>query len=341
MGVFPVLDYEQKVQLGDKTRLNGEKCFVTPAGAMSLTTMTVAPGLGATAEDIFSATVEERYLDWIFNTWNFDIITSVNDRIDFNDGGVKVATLAQGTYTLAQLCTEIASKLNAVGGITGAYAVSANEKDKITISNDTTSFELLGRTGVNLSRGLLPHIGFLSDATDSSHLGKRVEYSMKQVTISAGNGSSTTLTKMVRLYSVDGDSLFSSDQDLATWEPDIVKWVSKGRSSFLNIHREAQQQIIYWLDKEGYVNIYNQKYDKFDIVDHSEVNEWASFLALSIIFWGISNKSDDVFLKKHYEYLGKTKDARARAVLRLDVDEDGAVDTGERLSISSGVVVTR
>ncbi len=344
MAIFPVLDYEERLQLGDKVRLNAEKCFVGPLGETAITTATITPGLGATAASVFaSGDLPSWYLDWIFTTWNCDIITGYNDKIDFNQSGAKTATLTQGTYTLAQLLTEIATRLNAVVGISGTFSVTSDEDDKITISNDTTAFSLLPVTGDNQPTSLLPHIGFKKDSQSSSSIeGKRVEYLQKRIALAIGNGVlSSTLYKYIKLYSVAGDALFSSDQDLITWEPDIMKYVKSGRSSWLDIHREAQDQILYYLDKEGFTNIYEEKYDKFDIIDVSEVNEWSAFTVLSIIMWGISNKTDDVFLKRHFEYRNKAAEARNRAVLRLDVDEDGAADVGEEIDIKYGTIVTR
>ncbi len=343
MAIFPVLDHEEKVQLGDKTRFNAEKCFKSPAGTTAIATVTATPGLDGSSQNIYdSATQENWYLDWIFSTWNFDILTGVNDVIDFNQGGVKSATLDQGTYTLAQLLTEIAAKLNAVVGISGTFAATSDEKNRITLSNDTASFELLGNSGVNRSSALLKHIGYPKDVSGSSLVGGRVEYGMKKVVLSINNaGVAQTLAKYVKVYSVEGDALFSNDQDLLTWEPSIMKYVAAGRSSFLNIHREAQEQIIYWLDKQGYVNAYQEKFTKFDIVDLSEVNEWSAFTALSILLWNISNKSDDVFLKRHFEYRNKAQEARQRAILRLDVDKDGRADLGEQVDVAFGQIVTR
>lgn len=346
MAVFPVLDCEDKLQHKDMTRLNAEKSFVAPRSATALTTLTIKPGLDGSAQSVFDAdSTENRYLDWVFNTWNFDIVTGFNDKIDFEQGGTaRVATLTQGTYTLAQLATEIATQLNAVVGISGVFSVSVSSDEKLTISNSTTQFVLKGADGANLATSLLPHIGFAkrNDSAATSRQGERVEYAHKQVTVSANNGEGAqTVIKYIQLFSVLGDRLFSGDGDIMTWEPDIMKWVQKGRSSFLNIHREAQEQILYWLDKQGYVNIYREKFTKKDLVDLSEVRDWSAFKALSIIFWGLSNKENDVFLKKHYEYLKKANEARDRAVLRIDIDEDGEADQGEELSIQSGVIVRR
>jgi hypothetical protein len=342
MSVFPVLDYEERLQLGDKTRMNAEKCFVAPLSETAIATLTITPGLDGSAQNVYSATTEDRYLDWIFNTQGFDVVTGVNDNIDFDQSGEKSATLTQGTYTLTTLLAHIVTKLNAVIGISGTFSASSDINNKITITNDTASFELLPETGDNRASSILKHIGFRKNISGSSVVSDPVEYSMKQITVTANNGSGAqTLTKYIHLYSVQGDALFSTDQDLITWEPSIMQWVQRGRSSFLNIHREAQDQMMYWLDKQGYTNVYQEKFRKFDLLDVTEVSEWSAFLTLSIIFWGISNKVDDVFLNKHFEYLKKAQEARDRAVLRIDVDKDGVLDIGEQVDIKFGQIVTR
>lgn len=343
MAIFPILDHEERLQIGDKTRLNAEKCFVAPLGTTAISTVTITPGLDGGSSNVYdSSTQENWYLDWIFNSWTFDIISGFNDKLDFNQGGEKVATLTGGTYTIATLLTEIASKLNAVVGISGTFTVTSDEKDRITIANSLASFELLPVTGDNSPTSILKHIGFKKDISGSSIVGKRVEYAHKKVVLSINNGSGAqTVNKYVKVYSVAGDALFSNDQDLLTWETDIMKYVARGRSTFLNIHREAQDQIMYWLDKEGYTNVYQEKYDKFDIIDISEVNEWSAFTALYILMWNISNKTDDVFLKRHFEYKTKAQEARNRAVLRLDIDDDGVQDVGEQVDIKYGSIYTR
>ncbi len=344
MGIFAVLDTEEKIQLLDKTRFNAAKCFVAPLTVTAPTTLVIIPGLdGGTPLSVYdSADQNNWYLDWVFAAWTFDIVADFNDMIDFSQGSTLFeATLTPGTYTLATLMTEIAAAMNAVVGISGTFSASASSSDKVTISNNSSGFELLP-AGVNLATSLIPHIGFPLAVNGSSVTGFRVEYSHKKILATVGNGTLTaSLVKYMQLYSVAGDCLFSSDGDLQTWEPDIMNWVKGGRSSFLNMHREAQKQILYYLDKQGYTNVYQKKYTKFDIIDHSEVNEWSTFLTLAIIMWGISNKSDDIWLKKHFEFKTKASEARDRAVLRLDVNEDGQADIGEQIDIVSGTVVTR
>jgi hypothetical protein len=133
----------------------------------------------------------------------------------------------------------------------------------------------------------------------------------------------------VKVFSKLGDGLFSSDDDLRKYEPDILKWCPKGRSSFLDIHRQVQREILDYLDRNGYVDVYRKKFTKWAIKDVTEVNEWARFMALRIIFGGINNSKDDVFIKKSDSYLEKEITARQRAILRLDVDGTGTVEDDE------------
>lgn len=341
---FAAFTGEEKLQVNDRTRLSAEKSFVSPLGTTALTTITVTPGLDGSPASVFSSSgSSDWYMDWIFTSWTFDIITDYNDSIDFYQDGEKTATLTEDTYTLSELVTHIQTVLNAVSGISGTFSVSVDYKNRMTVSNDTASFYFMPKTGSNLENSLLPHIGFpVNGEASKSHQGNVIEYSHKRIAVAVGNGTqSNTEYGYIKLYSKEGDALFSSDGDLITWEPDIMKYVKSGRNTYKDIHREAQEQIIYWLDREGYVNVYGRKYNKFDIIDFSEVNEWSAFLALSIIYWGISNKTDDVFLNKHFEFLKKAQEARSRAVLRLDTNEDGKIDLGEDVDIRFGTVVTR
>lgn len=126
--------------------------------------------------------------------------------------------------------------------------------------------------------------------------------------------SESTYTKV---YSIDGDYLFSDDSDLMQFEPDIRKWVQDGRNSFINVHRQAQKHILEWLDRQGYTNSDNEKYTKFDFLDVSEVKEWSRFIVLRMIFEGIKNSQDDLFKQKTQIYSDKEMAARDRMVLRI------------------------
>ncbi len=344
MALFPNLEIEGELQVNDRTRLSGIKSYVSK-GALDFSVMTIKPGEDQTAISVFDADMDARYLDWEFDTWNCDIVAE-NKYIDFEEGGIsKVATLTENTYTLAELADEIETQLSAEGD--NSYIVTVGANDKLTITSDG-SFGLLPVTGENARNGLLKHIGFLEDTsnTASSYTGKQVEYLHKQITIYAEDATTPSpntksLSKLIKVFSVNGDKLFSSDEELTALEPEILKWVTPGRNTFKDVHRRVQKNILTHLDEEGYVDIYDKPYTKAAIVNIEEVRPWATYMAMRLIFEGIHNSKEDVFAEKARTYMSDEIKARNRMVLRIDVDNDGKVDTAEGLGSFSGGRLSR
>lgn len=122
----------------------------------------------------------------------------------------------------------------------------------------------------------------------------------------------------INIYSVEGDYLYSNDQELVQFEPDIRRWIPEGRNSFLNVHRQAQREILDYLDRNGFTDINGNKYNKFDLLDRSDVNEWSRYAALRMIFEGITVSREDVYNSKRQIYDGKEANARNRMTLSLD-----------------------
>ena len=95
----------------------------------------------------------------------FEIITGVNDSIDFkDDGGAEVSsTLDSGTYTGTALATEIKTQLDTDGA--GTYTVVYNQLTGIyTVTTDQTTVQFLISTGTNAYKGVYSTIGFDADA---------------------------------------------------------------------------------------------------------------------------------------------------------------------------------
>ena len=163
------------------------------------------------------------------------------------------------------------------------------------------------------------------------------------VTVSARvttDGSPSTSTITIEVVSSATDNLFSSDTDLLAWESDILKYVRDGRNSFKDIHRESQKQILDWFDGQGIRVKDGERLTAADVIDVQELKEWSKFLTLQIIFEGLSNAVDDVFMQKAKKYESLAVKARNRSDIRLDLDNDGDAETDERSWIA-GVNVRR
>jgi len=344
--LFPFVTLEKKVQVDDKTRFDGMRSYISK-GSDPLTTMTIKPGADGSAINVFNSDPENRYLDWQFSSFQIDI-DATNNKLDFNEGGSELnATLTTATYTLATLATEIKTQMDAAGALT--YTVTVSTDDKITIAA-TDGFSLLPTDGSNPLTNILPIIGFKPKtgfgdndfATKTTQTGKRVREMPRAIEIVIGDGTTTqSKTEYIQLLSKDGDALFSNDQDLIFHRQDILDFVVDGRNSFLNVHRRAQDLILAFLDKEGYVDINGDPLEIRNLTNSEEFRQWSTFLTLRIIHDEQSNSQDDDLFAKAREFESQEKIHRDRTIIRLDVDNDGKADVGEGIQFRGGTALRR
>lgn len=336
MALIGVLNFEEKVQVNDKTRFDLTRTFAT-SGETAIATLTVKPGLDGPTISVYNSSSANWFTDWAYTAQTFDI-DSTNNIIYFTlDGTDYEAELTGGTYTLAQLLTEIKTQMDAEASAT--FTVTSDDLNKITISVDGR----LALDGLNQSNNLLPHIGFIREfAASDEQIGLPVEYGIKKIAVSVNNGGTASNYYFYqKVYSVMGDRLFSNDSDLISEETNIMKYLPAGKSSFMYAHRRAQEMILNWLDKNAWVNVFERKFTKHDIIDKQEAKNWSRYLALELIFRDLGNAKDDVFKEKANFYQGLGIAERNRLVLRLDINEDGIADETESPDTWSGVLVRR
>lgn len=150
-----------------------------------------------------------------------------------------------------------------------------------------------------------------------------------------------TSTGSLAILSNADDKLFSSDGDLIAKEGDILKWVKPGRSSFLNVHRQAQVQILQWLDEGGLRNSDGSKISKDELLDLSEISGWSRDLVLHILFQSFSNQRDDIFASKADYYKSEYMNRRDKSVIMYDWNKDGQIDIDEGVSMNTRDLIQR
>lgn len=231
-------------------------------------------------------------------------------------------------------------------------------EDRVQLSDRTrlsaaNSFATAGRTITKIEIEPEASAGYFDVTVDkfldwaysaaSAVPGTETGVTLATISVRLTDDLANTLTKTFNLELIDAvsDKLYATDAKLRQHEPELMRYLPEGRSSFKNVHRRAQGLILAWLDKEGMTDVDGKRLTKANLVDVQEVTEWATFLALSLIFRGMSNAKEDVFSIKAAEYEKMATVNRQRAVLRLDVDNDGQVDPGEQDYIRSATVVRR
>ena len=347
MAIFPNLAVEEKLQINDLTRLDASRTVVSKTSA-ALTIMNIMPGAdGSNVDVIDTSNNDNHFLDWQFDTWNGDF-DATNNKLDFSEsGGAEVtATITPGTYTLATLATEIKTQMDAAGTLT--YTVTVDKDDKMTISVASGSFSLLPNEGSNSDNSILPIVGFSSKpgfedtnfSNETEVTGKIIRWLPKAITIEAQNGVDTeSLTEYIKLYSEEGDHLFSSDNDLSIYKSDILKWVENGRNSFKKYHRRAQDEILDFFRRNGYVDIDAEPFTIDAFVEPTDLNKWSTFLTLRLIMDDISNAKDDLFDQEARGFESDEMEHRNMIITRLDVDGDGKADISEGIKIRTGRVI--
>lgn len=155
------------------------------------------------------------------------------------------------------------------------------------------------------------------------------------------DGAPVTITKSITVVTALVDNLFANDNDLVAEENDILKWVRPGRNSHLDTHRKAKDLILKELDRLGIRSSDGSKVIAADLLDVSEVKEWATYLALMLIFKTNSNAVDDVFAKKMDIYSSRIKEVMNRKEFLYDYNRDGTIDFNEFASFQTIDVVRR
>lgn len=163
----------------------------------------------------------------------------------------------------------------------------------------------------------------------------------KTVTLEITAGSVETFTKTIEVVTPSADCLYSSDSDLTAIEPDILKWIPAGRNSFLNVHRAAQGLILDWLDSIRVWRDDGTKLTKEDLKLTDDLKQLSIYTTLELIFMGISNKVDDVFLAKAREYRAKAFDVKNRGRIQADFDGNGTLEAKEGADMRSFKLVRR
>jgi hypothetical protein len=151
----------------------------------------------------------------------------------------------------------------------------------------------------------------------------------------------STFTQTLEVVTDVEDNLWSDDQDLMTYESDILKWLPDGKSTFKFVHRRAQRLILDWLDE---VRVYargGKRLEKEDMQKTEDLRRLSAMWTLELIFQGISNRTDDVFAQKSAYYMDRRKEAQSRGRIQADFNQNGEEDMSDNQDMRTFFMVRR
>lgn len=318
--LLAILHTLKETQVGDLVRFDASKSVKVRGTTDEINSVKIKIGMAGPEVDVFSPIPKNWFLDTAIASSTFDIDAS-NGSIDFEIGGVKFAgQVTDGTYTLDSLLAEIKLRMETlVSSLSVSFIVGQDNRVNFTSSLLT----VLDPT--RTPKSVFRLLGFDIKGQSKSY---PVEGGVCRVTLTVSSTSeSETKHEYIRVFTPEGDALFSSDADLETEEPDIMNWLPAGKSSYNYLHRKAQKEILDFLDQNGYRTATGEKIRKSAIVDKLDVKLWSTYLALKIHFAGIHNAERDVFVAKSKSYGALAESAKQRVLVLFDTDNDGVADS--------------
>lgn len=138
--------------------------------------------------------------------------------------------------------------------------------------------------------------------------------------------------------------VFSDDTLLKQefFEVDDEQILPPGETSHIMTHVAVRNRIMQKLRNTGYVKWVNGdsttprkvKLDQWDILDLFEFRQAATYMALSKIYFNLSDGTDDNWIAKHREYEDLAEEQFALALSTIDEDNDGLVDGNENQAVN-------
>lgn len=154
------------------------------------------------------------------------------------------------------------------------------------------------------------------------------------------NGTESFI-KTISIISEAKDNLFSTDDQLVRHEIGIMKFIPAGRATFKDAHRRAQTLILAWLNKESYIDDLGDPITVARLKSLEDVAEWSAMTTLRLIMESNANATDDVFSEKAKRYAKLEHFYKDRAIIRLDLNQDGVAGDFEQLDVRTCRVVRR
>lgn len=155
------------------------------------------------------------------------------------------------------------------------------------------------------------------------------------------NPPPVTFNKAITVLTAAEDMLFSSDDDLVAKESNIMNWVKPGRNSYLNFHRQAQTEILNWLDEIRIWKNDGSKLTKADLKFTDDLKQLSANWALALIFADLSNKVDDVFAAKSKSYFSAVETCKGRGRIQADFNNSGTLEKNENADMKSARLIRR
>ena len=141
--------------------------------------------------------------------------------------------------------------------------------------------------------------------------------------------------------------LFSEDKDLLEEFPEVLDFLSDGKTSYVHFHQSTKKEIVQEINNRGFRKLRlggNQPakdVTEFDLLEQKELSQAAKYKALEKIFFHISDNTEDKYYQRYLDYKNMFIKSFDMWFLTIDLDDDGEVDVREKNNQFRRVEVVR
>ena len=136
--------------------------------------------------------------------------------------------------------------------------------------------------------------------------------------------------------------VFSHDRDLLEENPDVLDFLKPEESSFIGRHQAARKFIVQEIRNQGRSKRNRRGYlrdvDEWDFLDPLQLRQASKYYVMHLIYFNVSDETDDRYSQKSDQYLQKYRDAIDLAYLAIDQNDDGVEDEGDLLERPTTIV---
>lgn len=134
--------------------------------------------------------------------------------------------------------------------------------------------------------------------------------------------------------------VFSDDNDICTEAPALVDecFYQQGATSHILQHVAAKNHIMSSLRKVGYVKSTDngeQNINEWDVLDVYELRQASMYYAIGQIYFNLADSTEDQYWAKYKEYEDKFDEAFSLGRIRIDLNDDGQVNSDEKRPMNS------
>ncbi len=146
--------------------------------------------------------------------------------------------------------------------------------------------------------------------------------------------------------------VLADDNDLEYELAEIDEFRADNRDSFILMHQAVRDDIVQTIRNRG-IQKQRTEADRnkqggstlrditpWDLLDHQQLKQAAKYLALSKIFFNVSDAIDDKWYQKYQDYKRLGDESLNLFIMDIDTQNDGVVDNNDRVSFQR-VTVTR